>query len=141
MRTASLLRFSGIPPNRATSSCLPSRSTRASKHVRIPSCVSILALCFLAIFDTEELCLAARVRRRTPVPEHPADETFDALGSLFGHGGAEATEEGVQWQRGQDQPLELLDPTASRNHPGTGSNSGGVERLHERAPARERPRR
>ena len=61
MRTASFLRFSGIPPNRATSGCLPSRSTRASKHVRIPSGVSILALYFLAIFDTDELCLAARV--------------------------------------------------------------------------------
>ena len=37
-------RLSGIPPNRATSGFLPSRSTRASKQVRSPCGVSILAL-------------------------------------------------------------------------------------------------
>ena len=54
-------RWSGIPPNRATSGCLPLRSTRASKQVRSPCGVWILALCLTAIFDTDERCLPARV--------------------------------------------------------------------------------
>jgi hypothetical protein len=40
---------------------LPSRSKRASKQVRKPCGVTILALNFRAIFDTVERCLAARV--------------------------------------------------------------------------------
>jgi hypothetical protein len=50
-----------MPPNRATSGCLPSRSIRASKQVRSPCGVWILALCLAAIFDTDERCLPARV--------------------------------------------------------------------------------
>ena len=61
MRTASLSRTRGIPPNRATRSGLPSRWTLASKHVRSPYGVSILALYLVAIFDTVDWCLAARV--------------------------------------------------------------------------------
>src|SRR5512133_1580743 len=51
----------GIPPNRATRSGLPLRWILASKQVRSPYRVSILALCLAAIFDTVDWCLAARV--------------------------------------------------------------------------------
>ena len=51
----------GIPPNRATRSGLPLRWILASKQVRSPYRVSILALCLAAIFDTVDWCLAGRV--------------------------------------------------------------------------------
>ncbi len=59
--TALRCRFSGIPPNCATSGFLPSRATVAWKQVRVPYGVSILALCRAAIFDTDESCLQASV--------------------------------------------------------------------------------
>ena len=61
MRTASFLRASGIPPNRATRSGLPSRWILASKQVRSPCGVSMVAWYLAAIFDTVDWCLAARV--------------------------------------------------------------------------------
>ena len=61
MRTAFLCRFSGMPPNLATSGFLPARSTLAWKQVRGPCGVSILALYLRAIFETVEPCLAASV--------------------------------------------------------------------------------
>ena len=51
--TARRSRLRGIPPNRATSSGLPARRFRASKQVRIPSLVSILALWRAAIVVTD----------------------------------------------------------------------------------------
>ena len=59
--TASLSRRRGIPPNRATRSGLPLRWILASKQVRSPYRVSILAWCLAAILDTVDWCLAARV--------------------------------------------------------------------------------
>ena len=59
--TASRCRRSGIPPNRATSGFLPLRSTLASKHLRGPYGVSMVAAYLRAIFDTDERCLLARV--------------------------------------------------------------------------------
>ena len=59
MRTAPVLRTSGIPPNLATRSGLFSRLTLASKHVRGPWGVSVLALYFAAILATVDWCLAA----------------------------------------------------------------------------------
>jgi len=61
VRTACWCRLSAIPPNRATSAGLPSRSQRASKQVRFPDGVSFLALYFRAMSDTVERCLPARV--------------------------------------------------------------------------------
>ena len=60
-RTASLSRTRGIPPNRATRSGLPLRWILASKQVRSPYRVVILAWYLVAIFDTVDWCLAARV--------------------------------------------------------------------------------
>src|ERR1700745_1210510 len=50
-----------IPPNRATRSFLPSRCFLASKQVRRPSLVSILALYLAAVLEAVLWCLAARV--------------------------------------------------------------------------------
>ena len=60
-RTASLSRVKEIPPNRATRSGLPLRWTLASKHLRSPYRVWILASCLAAILATVDWCLAARV--------------------------------------------------------------------------------
>src|SRR5688572_9927371 len=61
MRIAVFCRLSGMPPNRAISGFLLSRTMLASKHTRGPCGVAILALCLAAIFDTVERCLLARV--------------------------------------------------------------------------------
>ncbi|MGW1784023.1 hypothetical protein ACWCQQ_33685 [Streptomyces sp. NPDC002143] len=61
MTTVFLFRLSGIPPKRPTSGFLPVRSTRASKHLRSPSGVSMVAAYLRAIFDTDERCLLASV--------------------------------------------------------------------------------
>jgi len=50
-----------MPPNRATSGFLPGRSVRASKQVRDPCVVTMMALYLRAIFVTVERCLAASV--------------------------------------------------------------------------------
>jgi len=63
---AFLLCRSGIPPNRATRSFLPSRWTRASKHVRSPCGVSILALYRTAIVRVH----GGRVPQQFPHPPH-----------------------------------------------------------------------
>ena len=60
-RTASVSRTKGIPPNRATRSGLPLRWILASKHLRGPYRVWILAWCLVAILDTVDWCLAGRV--------------------------------------------------------------------------------
>src|ERR1035437_5870882 len=54
-------RFSGIPPNRATSGFLPSLSTVTCRHVLRPCGVSILALYLAAIFRPVEWYLHASV--------------------------------------------------------------------------------
>src|SRR5260370_33971335 len=52
-------RLSGIPPNRATSGFLPSRSTMISRHFRGP-CASLTVFLYLArILATLVLCLFA----------------------------------------------------------------------------------
>src|SRR5664279_1508005 len=61
IRTASLSRTRGTPPNRATRSGLPLRWTLASKHVRSPYRVWIFAWYLAAIFDTVDWYLEARV--------------------------------------------------------------------------------
>ncbi|MEN3263935.1 MAG: hypothetical protein V7646_829 [Pseudonocardia sp.] len=59
--TVSRRLLSGMPPNRATSGYLPLRSTLASRHLRSPCGVSMVALYLRAIFDTDERCLFASV--------------------------------------------------------------------------------
>ena len=59
--TAFLCRLRGMPPNLAIRGFLPGHSTLASKHVRGPCGVLIVALYLRAIFDTVESCLAASV--------------------------------------------------------------------------------
>lgn len=61
MMTGFFCRLNGIPPNRATSGFLPLRSIRASKHLRDPDGVAIVAAYLRAIFDTDERYLLARV--------------------------------------------------------------------------------
>jgi hypothetical protein len=63
-------RCSGVSPNRATSGCLPSRSMRASKQVRNPCGVWILALCLAAIFDTNLLAGTETNGQRAPRQLH-----------------------------------------------------------------------
>src|SRR5664279_5092044 len=69
-RTASLSRTRGIPPNRATRSGLPLRWILASKQVRSPYRVVILAWYLVAIFDTGGLMLGCQglQHRRQGVP-------------------------------------------------------------------------
>ena len=59
--TARRSRFRMIPPNRAVRSGFPSRCFLASKQVRSPSLVLILALWRAAILEPELRCLAPRV--------------------------------------------------------------------------------
>jgi hypothetical protein len=67
----------GNTPNRATSGLLPSRWTRASKQVRGPCGVRILALKRAAIFATDERCLQARVLSIHRRPADPVAEGQD----------------------------------------------------------------
>ena len=61
-RSADYRRRSGMPPNRATSGfLLPLRATVASKQVRGPCGVSMVALKMRPIFAAVEPCLPARV--------------------------------------------------------------------------------
>ena len=79
--TARLCRLSGMPPNRATSGFLPGRSVRASKQVRGPCGVMIVALYLRAILVTVERCLAASVLSREASAAHRSRcsrETFPA---------------------------------------------------------------
>ena len=55
------LPFERDPAKRATSGFLLSRARLASKQVRGPYGVAVLALYLAAIFDTDERCLEARV--------------------------------------------------------------------------------
>ena len=54
-------RLKRMPPNQATSGCLPSRSTAGLEARRGPCGVTILALCRAAILVTDERCLQGRV--------------------------------------------------------------------------------
>ena len=72
--TAFSCRFSGIPPNRATSGFLPSPlSTVTCRHVLRPCGVSTLALYLAAIFRPVVWCLHASVfsseARMTPLSQ------------------------------------------------------------------------
>ena len=60
VRTALFCRFRGMPPNLATSGFLPARSTVASKQVRGPCGVAILAWYLRAIFVTVERVLSGQ---------------------------------------------------------------------------------
>ena len=59
--TAFFCRFSGMPPNRATSGFLPAAFDPGFEALRGPCGVSMVALYLRAIFDTDERCLPARV--------------------------------------------------------------------------------
>jgi hypothetical protein len=62
LMTALRCRFSGMPPKRATSGFLPSRWVRASKHLRGPCGVAMVAMCLRAIWFTGPKAEAEQIK-------------------------------------------------------------------------------